>query len=166
VKSTNTHKARRTHTHLNILQDAGRNIFLCMSSAIRLYSLEWFSRLDKFLGRQMCPGRGEVLLRPYNKQKKNKKKEKKKTRDGRKKHQDNRKKWSRMFGVESQEIDFFSWFGPRTQDPEPGIRDLPLRRCQTEFIDDWFALCAYLSQCRFYLHDWGVRGAIIALACI
>jgi len=40
--------------------------------------------------------------------------------------QDNRKKWSRMFGVESQEIDFFSWFGPRTQDPGPRTQDLPL----------------------------------------
>lgn len=51
--------------------------------------------------------------------------------------------------------------GLRTQNPGSSSR-----RCQTEFIGDWFALCAYLSQCRFYLHDWGVRGAIIALACI
>lgn len=32
------------------------------------------------------------------------------------------------------------------------FRGLPcsLACCHTEFIDDWFAPCAYLSQCRFY----------------
>jgi len=166
VKSTNTHTkpGARTHIWIYCRMRGETYSFACP----RLYGYIALSGLvdsTSFWGGKCVRDAGRSFSGRITNKKKIKKGKKKRRGTG-EKHQDNRKKWSRMFGVESQEIDFFSWFGPRTQYPGPGIRDLPLRRCQTEFIDDWFALCAYLSQCRFYLHDWGVRGAIIALACI
>lgn len=70
-------------------------------------------------------------------------------------------------GVECLESSHRKLISFRGLAPGPA-QDLPLsRRCQTEFIDDWFALCAYLSQCRFYLpRTRGKMGSIIALACI